>query len=269
MIFQDDQTDLQTTSTSEVPSDGATYGPVASGESLSLIAQELQGQFPDLSIYSIMQVMFEENPDAFINSNINGLIQGAVLEIGDLDNIRAVDAQVAKEFFREQLQEWDPSVLVSSNDSSINVGQDEYSYSSTDTDDTSDFSSSSSDENFQVGASDAADDFVSSGQDGSSDGELLVMRQQMTELQTSLTSSEAENVELKERISMLEGRIDDLNRLVELENADLAQVQDGLTEQGSTDDAVIDDSSALDEFLSDGMKWTILFLMRPMHSTIL
>jgi len=254
---QDDQTDLQTTSTSEVPSDGATYGPVASGESLSLIAQELQGQFPDLSIYSIMQVMFEENPDAFINSNINGLIQGAVLEIGDLDNIRAVDAQVAKEFFREQLQEWDPSVLVSSNDSSINVGQDEYSYSSTDTDDTSDFSSSSSDENFQVGASDAADDFVSSGQDGSSDGELLVMRQQMTELQTSLTSSEAENVELKERISMLEGRIDDLNRLVELENADLAQVQDGLTEQGSTDDAVIDDSSALDEFLSDGIDDTV------------
>lgn len=229
--------------------EGATYGPVASGESLSVIAQELQGQFPDLSIYSIMQVMFEENPNAFINSNINGLIQGSVLEIGDLSTIRATDAQAAKEFFRAQLQEWDPSVLASSGEDSINVGQDEYSYSADDSEEdlSSDFGDSSSD-SFQVGASDAEDDFISSDQGDSSEGELLAMRDQVTELRTSLASSEAEKVELKERISMLESRVADLNSLVELENAELAQVQDGLADQEVADEV----SSGIDEFLSEG-----------------
>ena len=248
--FYEDEAASTETDDSVTPEDeGATYGPVASGESLSVIAQELQGQFPDLSIYSIMQVMFEENPNAFINSNINGLIQGSVLEIGDLSTILATDAQAAKEFFRAQLEEWDPSVLASSGEDSINVGQDEYSYSADDSDEDSgiDFGDSSGD-SFQVGASDAEDDFISSDQGDSSEGELLAMRDQVTELRTSLASSEAEKVELKERISMLEARVADLNSLVELENAELAQVQDGLAGQ----DAVDDGGSAIDEFLSEG-----------------
>jgi len=78
----------------------AKYGPVTSGESLSVIAQELQQQFPDLSIYQIMKVLFEENPDSFINNNINGLIRGSILKIGDLQAIRAVDLAEAKQFSR-------------------------------------------------------------------------------------------------------------------------------------------------------------------------
>jgi len=231
--------------------DGARYGPVESGESLSLIAQELQRQFPDLSIYAIMQVMFEENQSSFINNNINGLIKGSVLEIGDLNTIRAVDSEAAKEFFTNQLQQWDPSSLASSSDdSSINVGQDDYSSS----DESDDVYSSSDDsgDSFQVGGSDAADDFVSGSQNTNREGEVLVMQQQINDLEASLASSEAEKFELKERISSLEGQLSDLNRLVEIENTELGQIQGALGDD-EADSLASDGAGAIDEFLSEGV----------------
>ena len=59
--------------------------------------------------------------------------------------------------------------------------------------------------------------------DGStSEGEVIALREEIIELESSLTSSELENRELTERISILEGQLADLNRLVSLnvEDAD-------------------------------------------------
>lgn len=227
----------------------AQYGPVANGESLSLIAQELQRQFPDLSIYQIMQVLFQENESSFINGNINGLIRGSILNIGDLNAIRAVDVEQSKEFFRTQLSEWDPSVLVASNSDSINVGQDDYNFS----DDTSggdfDSSSSAAEDSFQIGASSEQDDFVSSDQGENRAGEVLALRQELSQLEVSLKSSEEENKELKDRVSLLEGQLADMNRLVSLdvEDSELANLESTLAAQNEESD----ESNALDEFLND------------------
>jgi pilus assembly protein FimV len=228
----------------------AQYGPVASGESLSVIAADLQRQFPDLSIYQIMQVMFEENQSAFINGNINGLIMGSVLNIGDLNVIRAVDVEQSKIFFRNQVREWDPSLLASSESDAVKVGQDEYSFESdsfsSDSDDDSAFSTADSEvvDNFQVGSSGTTDSFVSDGSGDSSAGEVIALRQQITELQTSLASGSVENQELTERISILEGQLADMNRLMSLsvEDADLANVEATLAAQNNADAALSDDS---------------------------
>lgn len=220
----------------------AQYGPVEAGESLSRIAEDLQRQFPDLSIYQIMQVMFEENQSAFINNNINGLIKGSILNIGDLNVIRAVDVEQSKQFFREQLAEWDPSALASSNSDTLGVGQDEYNFES----DSYDFDSGSTysnDEtaaadNFQVGASGDTNTFVSDGSGDSNAGEVLALRNQITELQTSLASSSQENQELTERISILEGQLADMNRLMNLsvEDADMANLETTLAAQNNADE---------------------------------
>lgn len=253
-------TDSVATTNSYPEGTDARYGPVASGESLSVIAQELQRQFPDLSIYSIMKVLFEENPSAFINGNINGLMQGAVLDIGDLDAIRAVDAAAAKEFFSEQVAAWDPSVLTpTSRSESISVGQDSYSYNDDVFGSSSTTASGSSSESFQVGASRDTAEFVSSDQ-GSREGEVLALRQEISQLETALASSELENQELTERISSLEGQLSDMNRLMNLnvENAEMAAVEQTLAEQNAAvseaTEAVStssDTDSVLDEFLGD------------------
>ncbi len=245
----------------------ARYGPVVAGESLSEIAQELQRQFPSLSIYQIMKVIFEENRSAFIRENINGLIKGSVLNLGDLNAIRAVDIAESKQFFYDQVTAWDPSFLEPQSDDSIRVGQDEY-------DDDDDIFSSGSDssfddeagfeeDSFQVGSSDDTQSFVSATQGDNRDGEVLALQQQISELEASLSSSTLENQELTERISILEGQLADMNRLVSLdvEDADLASVEATLAQQNQQDDTAdfIDDDStllssqdqAIEEFLDD------------------
>lgn len=235
----------------------ARYGPVASGESLSVIASDLQSQFPDLSIYQIMQVLFLENQGSFIDANINGLIQGSILNIGDLDAIRAVDVAESKAFFTTQVNEWDPRSLISSSDETLNVGQDDYN----DTEDDFSFESSSAIESesnrFQVGASSEEDNFVSSDQGANRDGEVLALRQEITQLETSLASSELENQDLSERISLLEGQLADMNRLVDLNvvSPDLAALESTLKDRADAEELVEEKNSdadnALNEFLSD------------------
>jgi len=247
-IDREDSSDALNTSTG-LNEDEARYGPVVRGESLSLIAQELQRQFPDLSIYQIMKVLFEENPGSFIDNNINGLIEGALLTVGDLNAIRATDISEARSFFREQLSAWDPSVLNSGSDAGISVNDDNYNFGSGFDEDTEQDAvvSTEAAENFQVGSSSEVSNLVNADQDGNRNGEVLALRDEISRLETSLASSELENQEFSERISILEGQLADMNRLLELgvENADLAQVESTLAEQNAAEAAEGDDLDAL------------------------
>ena len=231
----------------------ARYGPVASGESLSLIAQELQRQVPDLSIYAIMKILHEDNRDAFIDGNINGLIKGAVLTVRDINQIRAVDVTEARAFFQQQNQDWDPSLLDSTGSSDIAVGQDNYG-SDSELFGTSSESSSIDDEydNFSIGASTDTDTFLSAAQGEGSEGEVLALRQEISNLQSSLASSELEKQELSERVEILEGQLRDLNRLAELsvENADLASLEANLAATNQAQEEFDEADAAINEFLS-------------------
>jgi len=239
----------------------ARYGPVEAGESLSLIAQELQRQVPDLSIYAIMQIMFEDNPDAFIGNNINGLIQGAILDIRDINQIRTADLVEARRFFQAQVEEWDPSILYASDsDSGFGVGQDTYQSGADSFDSgSSSLGSDSNIDSFQVGASTDTDTFVSAAQGDNSDGEVFALRQEITQLQSSLASSELENQELNERIAILEGQLADMNRLISLnvEDPELANLESTLAQQNQSDELAESNDiagaaeDAISEFLDD------------------
>ena len=247
-----------------LPTD-AQYGPVVSGESLSVIAAELQRQFPDLSIYQIMQVLFEENRGAFIDENINGLLAGAVLNIGDLDAIRAVDVAQAKQFFYDQLTEWDPSSLLpaSSSDDGLSVAQNQYSGDSEE--DLFDYDSSAADINdlgtdsFQVGASTDSQSLISGSDGDSQAGEILVLQQEIADLESSLSSSSLENIELSTRISLLEGQLADMNSLLSLdvEDAGLASIEANLAEQNNADD-LLDEDLLLEDSLINNDEFTEL-----------
>lgn len=252
---QDDEV-LYEEESSQLPTD-AQYGPVESGESLSSIAQQLQSQFPDLSIYQIMQVMFNENQDAFINGNMNGLMKGTVLKIGDLNAIRSVDAAEAKKFFFSQVQEWNPASLVSadSDDEPLRVAQDQYEAGDDDLNNDLVSEDDSEVDSFQVGSSSDVDQATSSIDGASKEGEVLALQRQITDLETSLSSSSRENQELTERISLLEGQLADMNRLISVKDSDMAAVQSGLAEQDADlaveDEQLISDEASLNSDLID------------------
>lgn len=221
-------------------SSNAQYGPVARGESLSIIARELQQQFPTLSIYQIMQVLYEQNRSAFIDENINGLLEGSILNVADINVIRSVDVEESREFFRNQVARWNPSSLNSNDDSTIRVGQDDYvdnedALFAGDSEGASTSSAEDQDVTFQVGSSSDTDSFVSAAQGDSREGEIIALQQEVTDLEASLSSSSLENQELRERISILEGQLADVNRLIGLniEDAELANLESTLANQNN------------------------------------
>jgi len=192
-----------------------------------------------LSIYQIMQVLFNENQDAFIDNNINGLIKGAVLNVADINQIRAIEVAQSKRFFRDHLERWVPNKSASGGaESSLKVAQDDYEYQDDESSGSSLFSDDDSNNEFQVGAGTSGDAAASDSDAANREGEVLVLQKQIADLETSLQSSSLENQELKERISILEGQLADMNRLVSLDvkDSELANLESSLAEQNASDE---------------------------------
>lgn len=237
--------------------DDARYGPIASGESLSQIAMELQQQFPDLSIYQIMPILLQENPDAFIDNNINGLLEGAVLNISSVRRIREYDIDAGKQFFYDQIAEWASSVGNTSSVDEVAVSSDSYLDTEEEPGIDELFSDTSnngvdndSEQEFLVGAGNNYESALSAGDSTDNDAEILALESEIASLEVELQSSSLENQELRERISLLEGQLSDVNRLLSLEDTELSALESTLAEQNDAaqDEFIENDSfNALDQ----------------------
>jgi len=71
------------------------YGPIISKDTLWNIATRIR---PDtrLTVYQVMQALYQENPGAFVDSNINYLVEGQYLKIPSFNNMMAINTNSAK-----------------------------------------------------------------------------------------------------------------------------------------------------------------------------
>lgn len=76
------------------PSGGAEYGPVASGETLWGIAKDWSAG-TGLDINQVMIAIQRQNPQAFMNDNINLLKRGAILRMPEVDDVERITRQTA------------------------------------------------------------------------------------------------------------------------------------------------------------------------------
>ncbi|WP_100656850.1 FimV/HubP family polar landmark protein [Alteromonas flava] len=74
---------------------GAIYGPIDASDTLWRIASRYR-QNRDLSVYQVMIAIYELNPDAFEQGNINYLVDGAVLNLPSERYIARIDADDAR-----------------------------------------------------------------------------------------------------------------------------------------------------------------------------
>ncbi|MCJ8294724.1 MAG: hypothetical protein MJK15_09990, partial [Colwellia sp.] len=81
------------------------YGPITSKDTLWNIATRVK---PDtrLSVYQVMQALYQENPQAFVDSNINHLIEGQYLKIPSFNNMMAVNTESAKKKSARDSKTW-------------------------------------------------------------------------------------------------------------------------------------------------------------------
>ncbi|MCU4674670.1 hypothetical protein N7931_03395, partial [Catenovulum sp. 2E275] len=72
-----------------------TYGPITGQDTLWKIAEQLK---PDSSIstYQVMVAIYQANPNAFNNNNLNSMRSGAILQVPTLSAMRKVNKTAAK-----------------------------------------------------------------------------------------------------------------------------------------------------------------------------
>jgi pilus assembly protein FimV len=81
------------------------YGPITQTDTLWKIALTVR---PDsrLSVYQVMEALYQANPNSFVNNNFNHLVQGQYLKIPSFDRMMSVNTMVAKQKSRQDDKDW-------------------------------------------------------------------------------------------------------------------------------------------------------------------
>ncbi len=81
------------------------YGPITSRDTLWNIALTVR---PDsrLTVYQVMQALFQENPQAFVENNRNHLVEGQYIKIPSFERMMSIDSQIARKNTEMDEQAW-------------------------------------------------------------------------------------------------------------------------------------------------------------------
>ena len=86
------------------------YGPITGNDTLWNIALKVRPD-PRLSVYQVMQALFENNPDSFKDSNLNHMINGQYLKIPSIEVMRAISTANAQQKSRSDDKAWQKKVV--------------------------------------------------------------------------------------------------------------------------------------------------------------
>ncbi|MCE2593453.1 hypothetical protein K6Y31_01310 [Motilimonas cestriensis] len=87
-----------TTTAASTRASAGTYGPLKSSDTMWSIASKVRPN-RNVSVHQMMTAIFNKNPQAFLNNDINRLVNGAVLTIPSYEEISGIDKQAARESF--------------------------------------------------------------------------------------------------------------------------------------------------------------------------
>ncbi|MDI9245502.1 FimV/HubP family polar landmark protein [Marinobacter sp. CHS3-4] len=194
-----------------------TLGPTNSADTLWTIAAQVRPN-NDVSMQQVMLAIQDLNPDAFINSNINRLKRGEILRVPDEGQIRSRSKARANQEVAVQNREFSaPTRTVDASGTATESATEEAA-------------TGGGDELRLVTADDASsrdpEDGGSAGGDGETAGGVDAGTAVAME---ELESARRENEELTGRVDDLQNQVETLQRLLELKNSQLAEMQN--TEQ--------------------------------------
>ncbi len=86
------------------------YGPITGNDTLWNIALKVRPD-PRLSVYQVMQALFENNPDSFKDSNLNHMVNGQYLKIPSIEVMRAISTENAQQKSRSDDKAWQEKVV--------------------------------------------------------------------------------------------------------------------------------------------------------------
>ncbi len=236
------------------------YGPTQKGDTLWSIASKLDAGAAEINIFQVMIALLRENPDAFVNFNINRLKVGQILKLDNIAIVTDISKDEASAVYTAHLDEWQAyklQVAQVSQTAKVPVATSEAAQS-TDAAEAVRAAAESEGMAQQAATAEAKPDESpaqatettqaeaaetdvlrivranieeteeSAGQtagDRAAAAEAQVLKDQLQLLEETLTSRELENKELRERVALLESQVDKTNRLIELQSEQMAQMQ--------------------------------------------
>jgi pilus assembly protein FimV len=182
---------------------GREYGPVRPNDNLWSIAKGMRAQ--NESIEQVMMALQRNNPDAFINNNVNNLKVGKVLRLPEGTDVTSLSRQAARQEFLAQTRTWRASRGMAPAPAPSAPSKPK-----------------PVDRLKLISAKPDAD-----GQALRREGEAEVSRleQEIMLVRESNESALQENDELRNRVKELEKQIDDIQRLMTLKSDELSQMQ--------------------------------------------
>lgn len=203
----------------EVDLAGQLYGPVLENQTLWSIANEVR---PDnsVSVYQSMMALYEANPHAFNNNNVNELKRGEVLRIPSANTFKSMSGREAYQEFVRQNDSWKNSRITSAQrapQAPLTTTKPEASAPSARAGTVSgpqlELIVPEVEESQEQAGSSGEDSATKTGVDGSSLA------------QEAMDAVERENDELRSRILDLESQIQNMEALIQLRSEQLAELE--------------------------------------------
>lgn len=189
------------------------------------IAERLRTD-PSISIEQMMMALLRRNPEAFIKDNINGVKRGYILRMPEQQEIDNLGQQTALLQVKEQYalwREYRQGLTAKRNANKIARG--------TSTDPKPD-SAVKGHLTIASAAEGEASDGVTSGRQNP-DAELKQLRQDLSATTEELESGKLENNDLKDRINSLKTRMKKMEKLLNLKDSDLANLQSDIAPESA------------------------------------
>ncbi|MEQ9547792.1 MAG: FimV/HubP family polar landmark protein [Marinobacter sp.] len=221
-----------------------TFGPTGSSDTLWKIAQSVRPN-DSVSMQQVMLAIQDLNPDAFMGDNINRLKRGEVLRIPDLDQIQSRSRAEANRQVAVQNDEFSsPTRTVDATEAATPTPETEVAGSE----------SAGGDELRLITADETggrdSEEGGSAGGGGQTAGGVDAGSAVAME---ELESARRENEELNTRVADLQDQVETLQRLLELKNSQLADMQQMTGEDdAAAADQEADDSAMEEESMAAG-----------------
>ncbi len=207
---------------------GTEYGPVAAGETLGEVARATR---PDesISVNQMMLALLKHNPRAFYRDNVNALKRGAVLRIPSAEEISASgSAREAAASVRAQVEEWRSGAAAAPT-----LVADTTPIATTSPSKPAAGAAAAAPKGERLAlvppregkADQQAADRPSGGTASSGDA---ASKAELARVKEALTSREQESGELKSRVKDLEEIKNKNDKLIALQNSELAELRDKL-----------------------------------------
>jgi pilus assembly protein FimV len=215
----------------------------------------------DISVHQMMMALYDENPNAFYRENVNGLKAGSTLSVPSQEVITARTRSEAVAAFNAQNEAWkNRNKVVAEQETSPapvaleNTPETEPATSNTTASSVSDTTQTpaisdatvETESRLNLVAPDEGSSIDAASPNTQGDENLSALSEQLTLAQETIEAQAQENIDLKARLDLMEEQLETLQRLISVEDPELAQLQDLLTEQQAEVDAMAAEIAAVD-----------------------